>query len=128
MSDLCLELQRPHDPGGGARTRSLHPFVFPELRDSCLSLERVMKRGLLPPHYLSDTPDGNLAVNVDTYLTEEGLDRLPASSHKALSEECTPEGRAPMRGYLACREERPQGTDQTGGRGCGIFRMKREYP
>ena len=69
--------------GGRARTRSLHPFVYPEVKDSGFSLERVMERGLLPPHYLSASPDEDLAAYVDTYLSEEiaaeGLARnLPA--------------------------------------------------
>jgi len=69
--------------GGRARTRSLHPFVWPEVRDADFSLERVMERGLLPPHWLSGSPDEDLAAYVDTYLAEEiaaeGLARnLPA--------------------------------------------------
>ncbi len=69
--------------GGRARTRSLHPFVYPEVKDSGFSLERVFERGLLPPHYLSDWPEEDLAAYVNTYLTEEvaaeGLTRnLPA--------------------------------------------------
>jgi uncharacterized protein len=69
--------------GGRARTRSLHPFVYPEVKDEGLSLERVMERGLLPPHYLSPSPDEDLAAYADAYLTEEiaaeGLARnLPA--------------------------------------------------
>jgi uncharacterized protein len=71
--------------GGRARTRSLHPFAYPELRDAGFSLERAMERGLLPPHYLSDSFDEDLAAYVGTYLTEEiaaeGLARnLPAFS------------------------------------------------
>jgi predicted AAA+ superfamily ATPase len=57
--------------GGRARTRSLHPFVYPEIKGSGFSLERVMERGLLPPHYLSNAPDEDLAAYVDTYLAEE---------------------------------------------------------
>lgn len=69
--------------GGRARTRSLHPFVYPEVKDRDFSLERVMERGLLPPHYLSASPGEDLAAYVDTYLAEEiaaeGLARnLPA--------------------------------------------------
>lgn len=36
--------------GGRARTRSFHTFVWPEVRGSGFSMERVMERGLLPPH------------------------------------------------------------------------------
>jgi predicted AAA+ superfamily ATPase len=57
--------------GGRARTRSLHPFVYPEVKETDFSLERVMERGLLPPHYLSPSPDEDLAAYVDTYLAEE---------------------------------------------------------
>lgn len=69
--------------GGRARTRNLHPFVYPEVKDEGFSLERVMERGLLPPHYLSASYEEDLAAYVDTYLTEEvaaeGLTRnLPA--------------------------------------------------
>lgn len=69
--------------GGRARTRVLHPFVYPEAKDFGFSLSRILERGLLPPHYLSTSPDEDLAAYVDTYLTEEiaaeGLTRnLPA--------------------------------------------------
>jgi len=69
--------------GGRARTRNLHPFVWPELRDSDYSLKRLMERGLLPPHWFSASPEEDLSAYVDTYLTEEiaaeGLARnLPA--------------------------------------------------
>lgn len=69
--------------GGRARTRSLYPFVYPEVKDEGFSLERVMERGLLPPHYLSASPEEDLAAYADTYLAEEiaaeGLARnLPA--------------------------------------------------
>jgi len=69
--------------GGRARTRSFHPFVYPEIRDRDFSLPRVMERGLLPPHYLSSSPDEDLGAYVDSYLSEEiaaeGISRnLPA--------------------------------------------------
>ena len=69
--------------GGRARTRHLHPFVYPEVKDETFSLDRVLARGLLPSHYLSSSPDEDLAAYVDTYLTQEiaaeGLARnLPA--------------------------------------------------
>ncbi len=69
--------------GGRARTRSMHPFAWPEVGGTDFSLERVMERGLLPPHWLSASPDEDLAAYVDTYLAEEiaaeGLSRnLPA--------------------------------------------------
>ena len=69
--------------GGRARTRAMHPFVYPEVAGRDFSLERVMKCGLLPPHYLSHSPDEDLNAYVNTYLVEEisaeGLSRnLPA--------------------------------------------------
>jgi predicted AAA+ superfamily ATPase len=69
--------------GGRARVRALHPFAFPEVGDDGFSLERVMERGLLPPHYLSNSPEEDLAAYADAYLREEiaaeGLARnLPA--------------------------------------------------
>ena len=71
--------------GGRARTRSLHPFAYPEVRDAGFTLERAMERGLLPPHYLSASFEEDLAAYVGTYLAEEvaaeGLARnLPAFS------------------------------------------------
>ncbi|MCX7028463.1 MAG: DUF4143 domain-containing protein [Spirochaetes bacterium] len=57
--------------GGRARTKYLHPFVYPELAGDEDLLDRVMARGLLPPHYLSEAPDEDLRSYVDTYLSEE---------------------------------------------------------
>ena len=69
--------------GGRARTRALHPFVWPEIEDRDYTLARIMERGLLPAHWFSGSPDEDLAAYVDTYLTQEiaaeGLARnLPA--------------------------------------------------
>ncbi len=57
--------------GGRARTKYLHPFVYPEVAGDNDLLERIMARGLLPPHYLSKAPDEDLRSYVDTYLSEE---------------------------------------------------------
>lgn len=57
--------------GGRARTKYLHPFVYPEVAEDNDLLERVMSCGLLPPHYLSEAPDEDLRSYVDTYLSEE---------------------------------------------------------
>jgi len=57
--------------GGRARTRTLHPFVYPEIRKIGFSLDRVIERGLIPPHYLSSTPEEDLGAYVHTYLTDE---------------------------------------------------------
>jgi len=69
--------------GGRARTRVMHPFAWPEVGGPQFTLERAFERGLLPPHWLSNSPDEDLAAYVDTYLAEEiaaeGLARsLPA--------------------------------------------------
>lgn len=57
--------------GGRARTKYLHPFVYPEVSGDEDLLDRVMMCGLLPPHYLSDAPEEDLRSYVDTYLSEE---------------------------------------------------------
>jgi len=57
--------------GGRARTRNFHPFTYPEIKKTDFSLEKVLARGLIPPHYLSSSPDEDLAAYVGTYLTEE---------------------------------------------------------
>jgi predicted AAA+ superfamily ATPase len=57
--------------GGRARTRAIHPFVYPEIAGSDFSLDRVMECGLIPSHYLSLNPAEDLGAYVNTYLTEE---------------------------------------------------------
>ncbi len=57
--------------GGRARTRAMHPFVYPEVAGTDFSLERMMNSGLLPPHYLSSNPVEDLDAYVNTYLAEE---------------------------------------------------------
>ncbi len=57
--------------GGRSSDRVMRPFSWCELRDTGFSLERAINHGLLPPHYLSDDPDEELASYVDRYLTEE---------------------------------------------------------
>ena len=69
--------------GGRGSDRTMHPFVYPEVRGQGFSLERAMFSGLLPPHYLAADPEEALAAYTDRYLTEEiaaeGLARnLPA--------------------------------------------------
>ena len=56
--------------GGRGSDRVMHPFCWIELGDR-FSLDRAINHGLLPPHYLSDDPDEELASYVDRYLTEE---------------------------------------------------------
>jgi len=57
--------------GGRARTKYLHPFVYPEVAEDSALLEHIMARGLIPSHYLSEAPDEDLRSYVDTYLSEE---------------------------------------------------------
>ncbi len=56
--------------GGRGSDRIMHPFSWFELGED-FSLDRAINHGLLPPHYLSDDPDEELASYVDRYLTEE---------------------------------------------------------
>lgn len=70
--------------GGRAWMRHLHPFSFSELGDQ-FELSRAINQGLLPPLYLSDSPEEDLKSYVGTYLKEEiaaeGLTRnIPAFS------------------------------------------------
>ena len=57
--------------GGRGSDRVMRPFSWCELQDTGFCLERAINHGLLPPHYLSDDPDEELASYVDRYLTEE---------------------------------------------------------
>jgi predicted AAA+ superfamily ATPase len=66
---------------GRAWTRRMWPLAWREVPD--LDLERVMSSGLLPRHYLSDSPREDLRAYVGDYLKEEiaaeGLTRnIPA--------------------------------------------------
>lgn len=56
--------------GGRGSDRVMHPFSWFEL-GARFSLDRAINHGRLPPHYLSDDPDEELASYVDRYLTEE---------------------------------------------------------
>jgi len=69
--------------GGRARSLTLHPFVFPELKE--LDLLRALNHGLLPSIHFSDDPDEDLRAYAGDYLREEiaaeGLARnVPAFS------------------------------------------------
>lgn len=69
--------------GGRARSRQLHPFVKPELKD--FNLLRVLNRGLIPSIYFSDAAEEDLRNYCGDYLQNEilseGLTRnLPAFS------------------------------------------------
>lgn len=56
--------------GGRARTRRLHPFVFPELK-SALDLRKALDIGLIPSIYFSDAPFEDLEAYAGNYLKEE---------------------------------------------------------
>ncbi len=56
--------------GGRARTRRLHPFVFPELGEH-FDLQRALRAGLLPGIYFSDNAEADLAAYAGTYLQQE---------------------------------------------------------
>ncbi len=71
--------------GGRARSRTLHPFVWEELKDHGFDLIRCLNWGLIPSIYFSEAPSEDLAAYVDDYLrmeiAAEGLTRnLPAFS------------------------------------------------
>lgn len=57
--------------GGRARSRSFHPFVYPELKESGYDLERAINNGLIPFHYLQLNAEEDLQAYVGRYLTEE---------------------------------------------------------
>ena len=57
--------------GGRAGKMILHPFVWPEIRGSHPTLDRILKYGLLPSAFLSDYPDDILDDYINVYLTEE---------------------------------------------------------
>jgi predicted AAA+ superfamily ATPase len=54
---------------GRARRHELGPLSLAEVEG--FELERVMRSGLLPPHFLSDDPDADLRAYVADYLKEE---------------------------------------------------------
>jgi len=71
--------------GGRARSRYLHPFVWPEIDQENFDLLKVLNFGLLPSIYSSAAPREDLGAYVTNYLqlevAAEGLTRnLPAFS------------------------------------------------
>lgn len=70
--------------GGRARSRTLHPFVYLELKDR-FDLNKALNWGLIPSIYFSDDPLEDLKAYAGDYLKEEiaaeGLTRnIPAFS------------------------------------------------
>lgn len=57
--------------GGRAGKMNLHPFVWPEIRDSQPTLDRILMYGMLPSAFLSDDPEDVLDDYLNVYLQEE---------------------------------------------------------
>ena len=57
--------------GGRAGRMKLHPFVWPEIKQFELSLDTILRKGLLPSVFLSDDPEDVLDDYVNVYLHEE---------------------------------------------------------
>jgi predicted AAA+ superfamily ATPase len=69
---------------GRAWRREMKPLCFVEVED--LDLERLMVRGLLPPHFLSSEPREDLRAYVNDYLREEIIAEGLGSNLPAFSE------------------------------------------
>ena len=57
--------------GGRAGKMNLHPFVWPEIKEFNPTLDRILKYGMIPSVFLSDTPDDVLDDYINAYLQEE---------------------------------------------------------
>ena len=57
--------------GGRARTRNLHPFVYPELKGENFNIWRALSFGMIPSIVTSDNPSDDLANYIGTYLEQE---------------------------------------------------------
>ncbi len=57
--------------GGRAGKMNLHPFVWPEVREFNPTLDRILKYGMLPSVFLSDSPDDVLDDYINVYLQDE---------------------------------------------------------
>ena len=57
--------------GGRAGKMNLHPFVWSEIRELNPTLDRILKYGMLPSVFLSDTPDDVLDDYINVYLQKE---------------------------------------------------------
>ena len=57
--------------GGRAGKMNLHPFVWPEIRELHPTLDKILKYGMIPAVFLSDTPDDFLDDYINVYLQEE---------------------------------------------------------
>lgn len=71
--------------GGRGRDRTLHPFIYRELKDLGFDLKKAINHGLIPNHYAAEDADDLLQSYVSRYLAEEiiaeGVSRnIPAFS------------------------------------------------
>lgn len=57
--------------GGRAGKMNLHPFVWPEIKEFNPTLDRILRYGMIPSVFLSDTPDDVLDDYINVYLQEE---------------------------------------------------------
>lgn len=57
--------------GGRAGKNAMFPFVYPEIRHTDYTLDRIFSSGLLPPAFCHDSPDMLLDAYVNLYLNEE---------------------------------------------------------
>lgn len=57
--------------GGRAGKMNLHPFVWSEIRKFKPSLDRILKYGMIPSVFLSETPNDVLDNYINVYLQEE---------------------------------------------------------
>ena len=57
--------------GGRAGKMNLHPFVWSEIKELNPTLDRILKYGMLPSVFLSDTPDDVLDDYINVYLQDE---------------------------------------------------------
>ena len=70
-SERRLKEQGVNLLGGRAGKMNLHPFVWSEIRELNPTLDRILKYGMLPSVFLSDTPDDVLDDYINVYLQEE---------------------------------------------------------
>lgn len=79
-----LRRGHPNLLGGRAWRYEMGPLCFPEIEG--FELEDVMRRGLLPPHYLSPDPPMDLRAYLADYLKEEIAAEAAVRSMPAFAE------------------------------------------
>ena len=70
-SRKLLREKGPNLLGGRAGNLSLHPFVYPEIKEMGVTLEHIFTTGLMPHVLLSDDPDQDLDDYIAVYLRDE---------------------------------------------------------